>query len=122
MNTAINIAFTVGPYLLPFVVGFVLGWLSRWTKIDHLTADLARARAEANGEKIREPRRSPSTGRRRTALPDVSQAGVSYYPADARAHFARSAGLVDGGRFVESRYEGGKEAMHDTQPIPATEE
>lgn len=111
MNTAFDIAMTVGPYVLPFFVGFVLGWLSRWTKIDHLTADLARARAEAVGNKIHEPRGHSGTGRRRTALPDVSTAGVSY--------------VARGGRrvhepYVESRYEGGKPAgHHDTQPIPA---
>jgi hypothetical protein len=103
----IGIAFTVGPYVLPFIVGFVLGWLSRWTRIDKLTADLSRARAEVNGDKIHEPRAHTGTGRRRTRLPDVSTAGVSYVPA--------------GGTrvpYVESRYEGGKPAVHDTQPIP----
>jgi hypothetical protein len=121
MDVFLTILGIVWPYALPFVTGFTLGWLSRWTKIDHLTADLARARAEAAGDKIREPRRSPGAGRRRTALPDVSTAGVSYVPADARGHFARSAGLVEGGQFVESRYQGGQEASHDTQPIPTTD-
>src|SRR5688500_6995089 len=121
MSTAIDVALFLMPYVLPFVVGFVLGWLSRWTKINHLTADLSRARAEVAGNKIHEPRKGNGTGRRRTTLPDVSTAGVAYVPADARAHFARSAGLVHGGEFVESRYQGGQPATGDTQPIPTEE-
>lgn len=112
--TAIDIGWFIGPYAFVALLGFVLGFMSRNTKIDKLTAELNRWHAEAIGNKIHEPHRSPSTGRRRTKLPDVSQAGVSYVPAGPPA---------DGGRWVESRYQGGQPAGHpDTQPIPTVQD
>lgn len=49
------------PYVLTFSVAYVLGFMSRNSRIDSLSADVLKLRAELSGVEIRTPRTEPDS-------------------------------------------------------------